>query len=311
MTSLAQPLTVPAALAVLEQAADEVLPLPALAGPAYARGHALFEARSDQRGLLADWLVQRLCAAARGRASLRVLSVGAGDGRLDAAVVTALLDAEPGLALSWTCVEPLPGSAAACQARLDSTGPSERRRVDVRGCAFEDLAEPGPFDVITFVHSLYYVADVAAALGRAASLLTPGGRLLLAHAPRTGLNELGAVLAPPLQGHPQWWSGTTHDAVRRLPLRGAAGRLTGSLDLRDCFDRAARADVDPDVRQDVLDFVVQAHLPESLRPTVLDVLRALSASGSGADVEHPLDIWDLSLPGVEHPSARRLSEAVA
>lgn len=303
MTGLTQRPTVPAALAALVRAAGDLLPLPPLSGPDYLRAHALFEARSTQRGLLTDWLVQRLRSAARGRTSMRVLSVGAGDGRLDAAVVGALLEAEPGLSVSWTCVEPLPGSASACRARLELAGPSTRRRVEVRVCAFEDLAEPGPFDVVTFVHSLYYVGDVTAALGRAAELLPPTGRLLLAHAPRAGLNALGTALAPALHGHPQWWSETTHGALRRLPLHGAAERLTGLLDLRDHVEEAA--DVDPDEQRAVLDFIVQARLPERLRPLVLDVLRALAVPGSVAGVEHPLDVWDLSPAGTGRPQAQR------
>ena len=67
--------------------------LTALAPEGYARDHAAFEALSDQRTLIAAHLTSRLAARATG--PVAVLSVGCGDGSLDAQVALAAVDVDP------------------------------------------------------------------------------------------------------------------------------------------------------------------------------------------------------------------------
>ena len=66
----------------LRVATASSLPLNGLAPRTYARDHATFEALSNQRGLIADWLVDRLSSSRT--APLSVLTVGCGGGALDA-----------------------------------------------------------------------------------------------------------------------------------------------------------------------------------------------------------------------------------
>lgn len=66
----------------LRVATASSLPLNGLAPRTYARDHATFEALSNQRGLIADWLVDRLSSSRT--VPLSVLTVGCGGGALDA-----------------------------------------------------------------------------------------------------------------------------------------------------------------------------------------------------------------------------------
>ena len=65
----------------LRVATASSLPLNGLAPRTYARDHATFEALSNQRGLIADWLVDRLSSSRT--APLSVLTVGCGGGALE------------------------------------------------------------------------------------------------------------------------------------------------------------------------------------------------------------------------------------
>lgn len=76
------------ALDRLRAAAQDCLPLDALDPAEYALGHALFEKRSNQREHITRWLIQQLAARAAG--PTRVLSIGCGDGSVDARVAAAL-----------------------------------------------------------------------------------------------------------------------------------------------------------------------------------------------------------------------------
>lgn len=269
--------------------------LPGLEPATYARDHAAFEARSDQRALISAHLHDRFARRATGPVS--VLSAGCGDGTLDAPLAAALADVRPRREVRYVGVEPYAGSAAAFAAALDDLGrPSLSAQVHV--ATFEDHARvageaaAGSVDVVTFVHSLYYVPDVAATLRAAYHLLRPGGELIVLHAPRGALNALVDVLAPPLQGHPQWFS---DDVVVALARAGLVAEQVVGLEAHVELATAP----DP-----VLDFAVQARLTPALRALVHDYLDAVAVPGpSGTPlVPHPVDAFRITRPAAADPT---------
>ena len=264
---------------------------PALAGLSptdYARSHAAFELLSDQRRLISAYLGDRL-AGRRGPVS--VLSVGCGDGTLDAPLAAGLTQVRPSRPVRYVGVDPYAGSTSAFEAALGALG-QDSLTVEVHTVAFEALEVVGEFDVVMFVHSAYYVRDLAETLTAAFALLRPGGELLVLSAPRAELNALVEVLAPPVGGHEQWFS---DDVERGLSRAGLPMEVTVTLDAG--FDAAAASD-------DVLDFAVQARLLPELRPLVrayLDLVgvpssvpppapAAGSAPAGARRVPHPVDV---------------------
>jgi len=91
-------------------------PLPALSGAEYARTHAVYEAASDQRGLLREWLVREVPPLLAEHDPVRVVGVGVGEGALDVPLAAAL--ARGGRAVRYTGVEPHPPAASAFLAGL-------------------------------------------------------------------------------------------------------------------------------------------------------------------------------------------------
>lgn len=261
----------------LQRGCEAHLPLDGLSGEAYARGHALFEARSDQRALLTEWLWARL--APRAGAPVRVLSVGCGDGSVDAELAHRLRDA--GSEVTYDGVEPFAGSAQQWRSRLGRLDGVTSSLQQVR---FAEHEGEGPYDVVVFVHSLYYVPDVAEALRAAVALLAPGGELLVLHAPRAALNALVELLAPSTGGHPQWFSDKVVGALRGIGSPYASERLHAELDLVGAGD-------------EVLDFTVQAVLPVAVRELVLAHLAEVAPQD--LDVPHPVDAFVLPRPGSE------------
>ena len=151
-----------------------------------------------------------------------MLSIGCGDGTVDAAVAAALgADGHP---VAYVGVEPHGPSGIAFLERLAAVPGVTATVLD---SPFAQARPTGRFDVVLAVHSLYYEADLAAALRRAEELLAPGGELVVLHAPREPLNALVGVLAA---GHPQQFAGEL------AGLLGARGRRPEVTRLR----RAAR-----------------------------------------------------------------------
>jgi SAM-dependent methyltransferase len=252
-------------------------PLPGLDPDSYARDHAEFEQRSDQRELIVGWLSDRIT---RRTGPVSVLSVGCGDGQVDAAIAERLTHDDHDREVRYVGIEPFDGSASRFAGRMNAIG-RPGLSTDVHVAPFHEVELEETFDVITFVHSLYYVPDVEAAVRDACRLLKPGGELLLLSAPRGVLNQLVGVLAPPVEGHQQWFS---DDVSLGLAACGAditvaeTGTLEAVVDLTDADD-------------DVLDFTVQAQLTDQLRSLVRAYLAEVSTIDELLAVPHPVDTY--------------------
>lgn len=259
--------------------------LPALSATRYAETHAVWEAASDQRSRLQEWLVTALpplVRHVRGR-PLAVLGVGVGDGSVDAPLAAAL--AAGGRRVDYFGVEPHPPSAGAFAARLAGLG-LPGLVVATQTTDFASSAGTGPVDLLHFVHSLYYVRDVDAALDRALEQLGPDGVLVALTAPLDPLCVLTELLAP-RTGHRQWFA---EDVRAALTGRGVTVReavIDGRLDLGPVH-------ADPDgTGEQLLDFLVQARtgpLPAPARRLVLEHLRQIALPGPGWTVPHPLRV---------------------
>ncbi|MDQ1648320.1 MAG: hypothetical protein QOG60_377 [Frankiaceae bacterium] len=287
-------------LHALRRAAAPLLPLTPLAPDDYKRDHALFEARSDQRGLVVDWLTRAVADRADGPTC--VLSIGCGDGSVDVRLAEAL--ASGGCPVDYVGVEPHAPSAEEFRNRLGLVPGVTAHAAVVPFREFSHRAvpsrpgcRPAPerFDIITAVHSLYYVADLRSALRDAYRLLAPGGMLVVLHAPQGTLNELVGVLAP---GPPQEFSQAVATALAAEGLPVERGRIEA------CVDRSPgpatvepeTAPVDPADARRALHFAVQAVLPDELHALVVEALRAAAMPGRPLRLPHPLDTFVVRAP---------------
>ncbi len=252
--------------------------LPGLEPNSYARDHAAFERLSDQRDLIADHLACRLVELGDG--PLSVLSVGCGDGSLDVRLAEGLVRAVPGRPVRYVGIDPWVGSAGLFTAELAALEARELS-VGVHVASFADAPVDETFDVVVFVHSIYYVADVRATLRAAHDLLRPGGELWVLNAPRAALNALVDVLAPPRDDHRQWFSDDVEEAFADAGLA-----LDEVVTLDALVDLASASD-------EALDFAVQARLTPELRGPVRAYLDAVSVPGADGEprVPHPVDVF--------------------
>ncbi|GAB7068189.1 hypothetical protein H7J06_17980 [Mycobacterium hodleri] len=273
----------PVPLAGLRERVLEQPALPALTRERYARTHARYEAASDQRRRLQEWLVGELPPLLVDCEPVRVVGVGVGDGSVDAPLAAAL--ATGGRRVRYTGVEPHAASAAGFAERMNSLGLQRLVPTVVIG-DFADHDAGHPADLVHFVHSLYYVANLSAALDHGLSLLRSGGLLLAAVAPLEPLCVLTEMLCP-WAGRTPWFAEDVHADLERRGLSVATETIVGRLDVRDALS-------DPLGRgEDVLDFLIGARsraLTPSARERLLDYLRDVSLPGHPGVVPHPVDV---------------------
>ncbi|MCH9709746.1 MAG: methyltransferase domain-containing protein [Actinomycetia bacterium] len=257
--------------------------LPALSGERYALTHAVYEAASDQRPKLQKWLCTDLPPLLAEHDPVRVVGVGVGDGSIDAPLARAL--AAGGREVHYTGIEPHAPSAASFAGRLAALdAPGLRPTTVISDFAHHDADHP--VDLLHFVHSLYYVADLTATLDHALSVLRPGGLLLAATAPLEPLCALTELLCP-WDGHGPWFA---EDVRADLDGRGLDVRsetIVGHLDVREAV-------ADPLGRgQAILDFLVGARtsaMQPATRERLVDCLRDMFLPDRPGVVPHPVDI---------------------
>jgi SAM-dependent methyltransferase len=260
-------------------------PLPALTPGRYAETHAVWEAASDQRARLRDWLVAELppLVAHITDRPVAVLGVGVGDGSVDGPLAQALSAGDRHV--HYVGVEPHPPSAGAFASRLANLG-LPGLTITTQVTDFATAGRTGPVDLVHFVHSLYYVADVGAALDRALDRLGPGGVLVALTAPLQPLCVLTELLAP-RTGHRQWFAEDVRAALAGRDRTVRETVIEGRLELDPLRS-------DPDgVGEQLLDFLTQARtgaLPPRARELVLDHLAAIRLPGPGWAVPHPLHV---------------------
>jgi SAM-dependent methyltransferase len=252
----------------------------------YLETHGIYEGRSDQQGLIIDWFGNYAFPNLRPEGPFRVLSIGCGSGVLDVSIAKRLL--EETNELHYVGVDP---NRIECEAFQDNFTEAsfDQAQAEVFSTTFEDFEASGGFDLIHFVHSLYYMPDPTAALEKARKLLSPGGRLVVFHAPCEALNELTV----------RFWDKESERAT--LFAEDFAKTLDAwSWDYeRERVD--ARLEVSPLANPDssiglaLRDFIVQFHtrgLPEPIQDIVDRYLRLISVEDQGeTHMAHPVDVF--------------------
>ena len=257
--------------------------LPALSQERYAFTHARYEAASDQRPGLQKWLATEVPALLGDRDPVRIVGVGVGDGSVDAPLAAAL--AAEGRHVDYVGVEPHAPSAAAFAERLSALAlPTVTPSVRVGD--FADYSAEQPAALVHFVHSLYYVTDLSAAIDHALGLLEPGGLLLAATASLKPLCVLTELLCP-WNGRTPWFAEDVHAELDVRGLDIHTETLVGHLDARDALtDPLGRGEA-------VLDFLIGARsraLDPSARARLLDYVREISLPGRPGMLPHPVDV---------------------
>ena len=244
--------------------------------------HERFEAASNQRDLIIDWLSELAQATIlpTGRPT-RILSVGCGGGVMDQKITD--LFATHAQSLSLVGVDPNPQHTAAFESLFSSEG----FEVEVHTGMFEDYNPEIGFDLIHFVHCLYYFEHIEPELQKAAGMLTPGGALVILQAPNEDLNHLADRAWKKQFNQSAWYSDDVLSTLKHLGLEGTSVRLDARVDVTECLDPKS------DLGIDILDFIVQAETASfsaAFQDSLRESLRSIcTRHGNRFIAEHPVD----------------------
>jgi len=241
--------------------------------------HVAFEGASTQQRQILAALSQP-----KGPAPESVLSIGCGSGILDVPLARRLSARGP---LRYVGLDPNPSHCRIFRRELRAHGVEG----DAIASDFETHETPARFDLVLMVHTHYYLRDVPRELARAAALLRPNGRLVLAAAPREALNRLAQLFWPDRPEAELWFSEELEALFERAGVEAPAHRIEGRLDVTPCF-RGTELGVA------IRDFVAQVDtraLSDRLVAHIDETLRAMSRKEADGrwTAPHPVDLYEL------------------
>jgi SAM-dependent methyltransferase len=154
---------------------------------------------------------------------------------------------------------------------------------------FGDRSFDQEFDLILFVHSIYYLDDRNDAIDAALNALNPGGILIIVVAPDESLNAIANLIWQRQMGKKSFFS---DDLRRHFNARGidySETRISANLDATSGFNSTSQEG------RDIIDFTVQTRtglLPEPLQKDISDFLLSTSIVEDGNTyLPHPVDIF--------------------
>ncbi len=273
-------------LARLDEALARVDDLVSLDEARFLETHGIYEGRSDQQQRIIDWFGEEVASALRPDRPFRVLSVGCGSGMLDVPVATRL--ASRTADLQYVGVNP---NRVECEVfeRVFRQASLPGARVEVVPATFEAFEAHHAFDLIHFVHCLYYMPDPSAALEKARKLLAPGGRLIVFHAPREALNDLAVRFWDKKYARPTLLAEDFAELLDRWGWAYERGRVDAAVEVTPFVEG------DPGVGLALRDFIIQVdsqRLPPPVQEIVERYLRLIVVEDQGRNhIPHPVDVF--------------------
>jgi SAM-dependent methyltransferase len=273
-------------LARLDEALARVDHLSSLDEARFLETHGIYEGRSDQQQRIIEWFGAQIVPSLRPGRPCRVLSVGCGSGMLDVPVATRL--ASRTAELQYVGVNP---NRVECEVfeRLFRKASLPGARVEVVPETFESFETDRAFDLIHFVHSLYYMPDPCVALEKARKLLAPGGRLIVFHAPREALNDLAVRFYDKQYARPTLFAEDFAELLDRWGWAYERGRVEAAVEVTPFLAR------DPDIGFALRDFIIQVdgqRLPPPVQEIVERYLRLIVVVDRGRNhIPHPVDVF--------------------
>jgi SAM-dependent methyltransferase len=256
----------------------------------YAQCLEIFEANSNQRLGLLGWLEANVIAKMSQDVNA-ILSVGCGTGAFDKRILRYARSRMK--QVTYLGIEPNEISAAEFSHTMDKQA-SDRVDVAVLVQKFGEQVFENQFDLILFVHSIYYLEDRNDAIDAALKALKPGGELIIVIAPDEELNTIANLMWQRQMEQQSWFSEDVRAHFDVAELDYGETRVSANLNANGCFGEST------EVGRNIVDFIVQTRadqLPTGLRNDISDFLMSIT-QGQGATtcLPHPVDIFRCKKP---------------
>ena len=253
----------------------------------YARCLEVFEANSNQRLGLLNWLEANVLSK-MAKSANSILSVGCGTGAFDEKILQYLSGRMEHV--EYVGIEPNALEAGEFLKRMQALSPDQiDADVSVLVEKFGDRSFGKDFDLIVFVQSIYYLGDRNGAIDAALKALRPGGVVIIAVAPDESLNTIANLIWQRQMGQKSWFSDDMRHHFDTRGISYSETRISANLNATACFSSESQDG------KNIIDFIVQTRtdrLPETLQQNISEFLLSISEAEDGNTcLPHPVDIF--------------------
>jgi len=242
-------------------------------GELYAQSQVAFRSNTDQQERMLDWTCSQRAILFPEKEALSLLSVGCGEGLFELSLLKRLSGWNPHV--HFTGIDP---NREVCRRFLSKESQLGALPagyfVDVQPVRFERYHPDSHFDLVSFVHRLYFFTDVEAVLRKALAMTR--GHLLLFHTPCEALNVPFAFLWSHCWERKLIFSAELASILEQLDVSFVRHNIPASLNITDCFHPLEA------ITHPILSFILQSDAAK-LPPTVLKSIL--------------MHLWDASVPG--------------
>ncbi|MEO0479785.1 MAG: methyltransferase domain-containing protein [Planctomycetota bacterium] len=257
-----------------------------LEGQRFLESHAVFEARSNQRRRILAWFRDRIPSLVARRSSFGALSVGCGAGPLDIPIAKWIAECTDKLVYAGVNPNGVECEEFAKAFANQRIGDAE---LEITATTFEEFDATRSFELVHFVHSLYYMDDAAEALERARRMVAPGGHLVVIHAPEEELNDLASRFYARLYGRQSLFAADVRDTLDRSGCKYEQARIEAEIDVTAFFNG------DAEIGLALRDFILQVEsdeLPRQVQEVVERHLRSIASERDGRwAIPHPVEVF--------------------
>ena len=203
----------------------------------YAKVYITFKRNSNQDEIVRNGIITPIVKRYRGKV-IDVMSIGAGVGWLEDEI-----NSNPQLKVnSILAIEPNPEHAKKLREKASHW---KNTTCDIDMVYFDESYETAQrFDVILFVHSLYYIRNPIGAVAKAKSFLKPGGRIMIVMQGEKGSFELASYLHNQVKIVPSAYytyspENSTHllEGLNRNNIKCRSHDFAEHLDITDFIER--------------------------------------------------------------------------
>jgi SAM-dependent methyltransferase len=195
--------------------------------------------------------------------------------------------------VTYLGIEPNEISAAEFSQTMDKQA-SAQVDVSVLLQKFGEQVFENEFDLILFIHSIYYLEDRNDAIDAALKALKPGGELIIVIAPDEELNTVANLMWQRQMEQNSWFSDDVRAHFDARGLVYSETRVSANLNAKECFGESTEAG------RNIVDFIVQTRadqLPTGLRNDISDFLMSITqGQGAATCLPHPVDIFRCKKP---------------
>ncbi len=253
-------------LAIAQLFSDPKLKLVKLSDREYLEGQIAYRSYDNEKNVLLDATLKTIDTKMSSKKRFSILSIGCGSGIFEASFVNQLLTKK---SVHFVGVEPKQEECLKTKKWCDHLKKSHPNKFDfeIYQGDFDSFASIQTFDIILFIHSLYYFSEIERSIQESYKLLNQDGMAIVGIAPRHLLNEPYYHVYQRIHGKPAWFSEDVHQVLDKYKLPFFQQKLDFLANITKCFQ------TDSQLGKQLLDFILGAnttYLSASQRQVILD-----------------------------------------